>query len=157
MIQCYRNRKRLVPYAFQLLILYSLAAVVMIAQPKYRTFSQGDLAGKKAEKSGKRIGTIATFTFKNDSPYTATSLHVKFNSGIEAVQDSGGFTTLDFKDKKAFNASGRVVGSHDSVMMTFLFHKKDGNVKAEKWWWDTSGVCIGPKYKIGRASCRERV
>ncbi|HEV8539120.1 MAG TPA: T9SS type A sorting domain-containing protein [Bacteroidota bacterium] len=124
-----------------------LFSCILWAQPRYRTFSQSDLALKKAKHFGKRIASIGTFTFPNDSAYEVNSLHAKFNSGILEVIDSGGFTAFPPGEKNSFDASGRTVAGGSSVEMTFKFHKKDRDIKAEKWWWDTNSVRIGMKYK----------
>src|SRR5713101_9460476 len=67
--------------------LLGIASGLVLAQPKYRTFSQDELALKKVKKLGKRIATIATFTFVNDSTYPVNSLHAKFNSEILEILD----------------------------------------------------------------------
>ncbi len=131
---------------FSLMCVLFLGLSSLWPQVKYRTFSQDDLASKKNEKSGKRIASIATFTFHNDSAYTVNSLHAKFNSEIEAIIDSGGFTTFTI-DGHQLNASGRSVSGLDSTVLTIRFHKKDGDIDAEKWYWDTSGTRIGPTFK----------
>jgi hypothetical protein len=115
-----------------------------LAQPKYRTFNQFDLAEKKA-KAGKAIGSTACFVFRNDSTgITVNSLHVRLNSSVVAVLDSGGFTTIDISAKsKVVDLTGRTVAAGDSVLVCFKVEKKAPGTHANFWWWDLDGSPAG--------------
>lgn len=123
-----------------------LFSAPLLAQPKYRTFSQKDLALKKAKHFGKRIETIATYTFRNDSTYSVNSLHARFDSEILEVLEAGGFPAVSF-EKKQLNVSGQTVAGQSSVILTLKFHKKEKKTRAKDWWWDIDSVRIGPNYK----------
>ncbi len=124
-----------------------LVASQLTAQPKYRTFNQIDLSGKKA-KAGKILAASACFAFPDTFPgVTLTSLHVKFNAEITSIEDSGGFTiTLDHKGK-TLNATGRTVSNGQTVTICATFRKKNLDVRVENWQWDTNGVKFGQKFE----------
>ena len=118
----------------------------LLGQAKYRTFNQSDLAGKKS-KAGRMLGSSVCFVFRNDSAGIAgTSLHVRLNSSVTAILDSGGFSTFTFGHRhKEFTATGRVVGAGDSVDLCFNVEKKSPGTRTTDWWWDTNGVRVGAK------------
>jgi len=130
-------------FSISLMVLCFLP-VLILSQAKYRTFNQNDLAGKKV-KTGRIIGSATCFVFKNDSTgITVTSLHVRMNSTITSIVDSGGFTAFTFGHKhKEFAATGRTVAAGDSVTLCFNVEKKGPGAKTDGWWWDTNGVRVG--------------
>lgn len=119
---------------------------ILKSQPKYRTFNQIDLSMKKTEQ-GKVLGSIVSFTFNNDSlSIPVNSLHVRFNSEIRAIVDSGGFTTIDRRhEKKVMEFTGLTVAPGGSVTISMQFEKKGQGTKANFWWWDTNGTKVGTK------------
>ena len=130
-----------------MLVAVAVASSLVIGQPKYRTFSQAELATKKVKKIGKAEFVRAWFTFRNDSGYAVNSLHAKFNGHLTAVEDSGGFTAISPEKKNGIKLTGRSVAGHDSVLIRVLLKKDHPDARADKWWWDTSGTRIGPEYK----------
>lgn len=127
-------------------IILPLMASLTSAQPKYRTFNQIDLSSKKA-KEGKSTGSVVAFTFRNDSlSIPVGSLHVRFNSEIRSISDSGGFTTIQpDHHNKVIDLTGRTVAPGDSVVIRATFEKKGPGTHANFWWWDTNGVRAGTK------------
>ena len=130
------------------LLLCMLAASVLYAQaPKYRTFSQDDLAEKKA-KAGKLIASDVCFKFHNTTDSVNNDLHAKFNTHIVAVLDAGGFPTAIINDKgKSLDLSGKDVAPGDSVTICLRVEKKDSSAKANNWWWTKGSTQVGPKNK----------
>ncbi|MBI3766790.1 MAG: hypothetical protein HY277_09870, partial [Ignavibacteriales bacterium] len=128
-------------------VLVVLVGALAIAQPKYRTFNQVDLAEKKQKKAGKQVSSDACFHFVNTTGITVNSLHARFNGRVLSIQDSGGFTSIDFDHKhKAIDATGRTVAPGDSVVFCGTFDKKDSAIHVNFWRWDTNGVPASPKY-----------
>ncbi len=140
-------------FAFTSSVLFILTSLLVVSsalfgQATYRTFNQEDLSGRKS-KAGKTLGSSVCFVFRNDSTGTAvTSLHVRLNSSITAILDSGGFTTFTFNHRrKEFVAVGRTVAAGDSASLCFNVDKKGPGSKATTWWWDTNGVRVGSAEK----------
>ncbi|HUL45188.1 MAG TPA: T9SS type A sorting domain-containing protein [Bacteroidota bacterium] len=130
-----------------LILVLFLAAGSVFAQPRYRTFSQNDLAQKKTN-AGKVLQTISAFVFRNDSlGFAVNGLYVRFNSSVISIQDSGGFTSfLMDKKGKLLIASGRTVLPGDSIVFSATFNKKSPGTHGSYWWWDTNGVRVGKKF-----------
>ena len=125
-------------------VLFLVFSLPLLAQPKYRTFNQNDLA-KHKNNAGKAISSSVCFHFVNKSGHTATSLHARFNSDIVSIQDAGGFSliVLDHK-KKVINASGtRTVAPDDSVVFCATFEKKAPGTHVNFWSWDSASALIG--------------
>ena len=131
-------------FLITLLIIFS--ASTAFSQTKYRTFSQNDLAMKKA-KAGKVLNSNVNFVFRNDSLSIAVnSLHARLNSSIIGIIDSGGFTNIVISQRgKVFTATGRTIAAGDSVTLCFNLDKKGPGAHANFWWWDTNAVQVGNK------------
>jgi len=128
-------------------LILTLCVSFLIAQPKYRTFNQINLAEKK-QNAGKVLSSDVCFVFKNDSPpgIPVNSLHARFNSAILNVIDNGGFTSIVISQKdKVIDATGMTVAPGDSVVLCFNLAKKAPGAQANFWWWDTNGVQVGNK------------
>jgi hypothetical protein len=127
------------------LVLACLPAI-LFSQAKYRTFNQFDLAAKKINE-GKVLGNITTFTFFNDSlAIPVNSLHVRFNSELRGIVDSGGFTTIQSRhEKKILDFTGQSIAPGASVTISIAFEKKGHGTKANFWWWDTNGTIVGAR------------
>ena len=123
-------------------VLLMFLTASLIAQPKYRTFNQNDLADKK-DKAGKAYGSTACFVFHNTTGDTVNSLHVKFNSHIVSLNP----TTLPNQTigdkRKTVDLNGANVLPGDSVVLCGLFTKKDSGLKSNQWWWDQDGSPFG--------------
>jgi hypothetical protein len=124
-----------------------IAAATGLAQPpapKYRTFNQFDFAAKKSNV--KITGSIASFTFRNDTNITLNSLHARINSGIVEVIDPGGFSSTSLNEKhKVINLSGRDVLPGDAVTITLRLEKKAPGAQASQWYWDLNGSQVGDR------------
>jgi hypothetical protein len=121
-----------------------LTSSSLLAQPKYRTFSQDDLAEKKA-KAGKAIESKDCFTFKNTDLATYDGLHIKFNASIISVDDSGGFSTVT-AGSKTLDLSGKSIAPGDSVNICITSSKKAPGTMAANWWWTTGGTQASSKF-----------
>ena len=119
--------------------------VIASAQPQYRTFTQTELAEKKAN-AGKDIASRVCFTFKNSTDVSAQSLHATLNSSIISIADSGGYSSIVIDSKKkTFNATGLSVAVGDSVTLCFVVAKKAPGTHVNFWSWDTNGVSLDPR------------
>jgi hypothetical protein len=118
-----------------------------LSQYSYRTFSQQDLAEKKA-KPGRILRTQVCFTFHNTTDSIMNGLYARFNSEIVSFQDSGGFTSFSIGRKhKAFEASGRSILPGDSVSVCLTVRKKSPGTHANAWWWMIDGSIAGGKHR----------
>lgn len=129
-------------FRFVVLPALLLCAVMVQAQPDYRTFNQLDLAQKKASKAGKPVSSQMSFVFHNTMTATVSSLHIRFTSQILSLADSGGFPTV-IVGRKQFDGSGRQIAPGDSAVIVAVFAKKELKTRADQWWWDSSGVRVG--------------
>lgn len=143
MLNCHKP-VTLIARALLLVALTITMAGSLLAQPKYRTFSQSDLAKKKA-KAGKVMSSTAQFVFRNDGTgITVNSLHIRFNAHVLSILDSGGFSSIRLtSNRKGINASGGSVNPGDSTMVTLVVDKKGPGTRAEYWWWDVDGLPVG--------------
>jgi hypothetical protein len=121
-----------------------LASTALLAQPNYRTFSQADLAQKKA-KAGKAIESKDCFVFKNNDATPYDGLHIKFNASIISVDDSGGFATVS-PDHKVLDLSGKSIAPGDSVNVCITSSKKAPGTQAANWWWTSGGSQASAKF-----------
>jgi hypothetical protein len=128
------------------LIILLVFTVLSFAQPKYRTFTQTDLSQKKLN-AGKVLNSNSTFVFKNDeSILTVNRIYITFNSAINSIIDSGGFTTITLSNKnKTLEASGKSVAPGGSVTLSFNLAKKAPGAQASKWYWKIDNVQEGAK------------
>ncbi|MDI6766637.1 MAG: T9SS type A sorting domain-containing protein [Bacteroidota bacterium] len=127
-------------------LIVTLSLSFLMAQPKYRTFNQINLAEKK-QNAGKVLSSDVCFIFKNDEVgIPVNSLHARFNSAIVSVINNGGFTSIELSHKnKVINATGKTVAAGDSVTLCFNLAKKAPGAQANYWQWDTNGTPVGNK------------
>jgi len=117
------------------------------AQPQYRTFSQDDLASKKAN-AGKIYESKACFTFKNTGPNTVSILRIKFNANVLSIDDSGGYPNATVSGHgKELELSGKPVGTNDSVTICITSSKKAPGTMATEWKWILNGQTEGGRHK----------
>jgi len=130
----------------KIILLLLLAATLGFAGEKYRTFSQYDLAERKA-KPGKAIGSNVCFRFYNTTGVTVNDLHGKLNAGIISVEDNGGFPVFDItKRGREFNASGMSVLPGDSVTICLTLGRKGPGAQVNFWWWTSDGSPVGDQH-----------
>lgn len=140
------NRSFVRPYRPMLRAL-SLMLVVTIATAgyagnRYRTFSQDDLAGKKA-KPGKAIASVVCFRFHNTTGVPVNDLHARVNSTVVSIDDAGGFPVADVNDKgKVLSLSGRTIAPGDSVTICLTLSKKAPGSQVNFWWWTFDGARV---------------
>ncbi len=131
-------------------ILIAISLVLLVCSAgfggsQYRTFSQFDLAQRKA-KPGKRYATTVCFRFYNNTGGTVNDLHGKLNAGIMSVEDAGGFPVFETgKRGKEFDASGMSVAPGDSVTICLTLGRKGPGALVNFWWWTTDGEVAGVK------------
>jgi Secretion system C-terminal sorting domain len=132
--------------SFLIISLILIGAVSLLAQgPKYRTFSQDDLAMKKA-KAGKPYASYVCFKFFNLTGSPVNGLHARINSAILAVENSGGFPAVTILPKgKELDASGMMVLQGDSVVICLKVSKKAPGTQVSKWYWTLDGLQAGDK------------
>ncbi len=134
-------------YIFSLTFTLLFVTALHADEAKYRTFSQDDLAQKKA-KSGKLTGSNVCFKFYNTTDSVNNDLHAKFNTHIVAVLDAGGFPSATINDKgKVLDLGGMNVAPGDSVTICLRVEKKDSSSKANNWWWTKDNIQVGEKNK----------
>jgi len=131
--------------SIRLILILLLAASVSFGGEKYRTFSQFDLAQRKA-KPGKTYASDVCFRFYNTTGATVNDLHAKLNAGIIAVTNDGGFPVFDIARKgKEFDASGLSVAPGDSVTICLTIGRKAPGAQVNFWWWTNDGEPVGGK------------
>jgi hypothetical protein len=113
--------------------------------PKYRTFSQAELAMKKA-KAGKAFASDVCFKFFNLTGVQVNGLHARINSAILAIENSGGFPTVTISAKaKEFDANGMIILPGDSVVICLKVSKKAPGTRISNWYWTLDGLQAGNK------------
>ncbi|GEM_PF-2363609 len=99
-------------------LLLVLSSLMAFAQPKYRTFSQAQLAEKTTRNAGKGIASRVSYVIKNnyDTPMNVLSAH--FSSPIISLEDSGGFPSVKLVNyRTTVVAEGKTLQPGDSVIL----------------------------------------
>ena len=129
-----------------LIPLIFIGSVTLFSQGTlYRTFSQGDLAMKKA-KAGKAFASDVYFKFLNSTGLSVNGLHARFNSEILEVENPDGFPTVTINTKgKELDASGTIVLPGDSAILCLKVSKKAPGTKVSRWYWTLDGIQAGER------------
>ncbi|MBI3193352.1 MAG: T9SS type A sorting domain-containing protein [Ignavibacteriae bacterium] len=112
-------------------VLFSLA---LTAQPKYRTFTQEQLAQKEERNAGKAIASRVRFVVKNRFDTVKNVLSATVSSPIISLLDSGGFPNLRIANfKKTIVAEGKELQPGDSVVFHAIVKRKVPGSKITGW------------------------
>ncbi len=108
-------------FVYSLTLLIVLSSLMAFAQPKYRTFTQEQLAEKTSRNAGRGIASRVSYVIKNnyDTPMNVLSAH--FSSPIITLEDSGGFPSVKLVNyRTTVLAEGKTLQPGDSVILHAL-------------------------------------
>jgi len=112
-------------------VLFSLA---LTAQPKYRTFTQEQLAQKEERNAGRAIASRVSFVVKNRFDTVKNVLSATVSSPIISLLDSGGFPNLRIANfNKTIVAEGKELQPGDSVVFHAIVKRKVAGSKITGW------------------------
>lgn len=124
--------------SFIVLVAIVLGTTSMLAQTKYRTFSQQALSEKKGHP-GKSLGSQVSFTFTNEDRFTRYGIHAIVGGQILAVLDSGGFPNVRVTgNSRILEVAGVAIDTQKSVTISLLIQKRLPGTKINFWWWTNS-------------------